>query len=115
MGGKAEIFRSEVTPAEAPPAPKPAVSSGKSVSPAAKPPPVEIEDGRRAMHKIFVEAKLISSGDFDLCWSTPDLSAAPNRVIEPFIQILGDKGILSVDKSLRVLTDKTRIAFLPLK
>ena len=111
---KADNFPTDSIPAEAPPAPKPAASSAKSASPATKPPTVEIEDGRRAMHKIFVEAKLISSGDFDLCWSTPDLSAAPNGVIEPFIQILGDKGIFSVDKSLRILTDKTRIAFLPL-
>src|SRR5881409_1396088 len=77
---KADNFPSDSIPAEPPPAPKPAVSSAKNASPAIKPPPVEIEDGRRAMHKIFVEAKLISSGDFDLCWSTPDLSAAPNGV-----------------------------------
>src|SRR5437899_12916738 len=43
------------------------------------------------------------------------LPISPNGVIEPFIQLLGDKGIFSVDKSLRILTDKTRIAFLPLK
>ena len=52
------------------------------------------------MHKIFVEAKVISAGDFDLCWTTPDLSAPPNGVIEPFIQMLADKGILPVGKSL---------------
>src|SRR5215470_5475084 len=33
-------------------------------------PPAVVEDGRRTMQKIFVETKLISSGDFDLCWST---------------------------------------------
>jgi len=113
---KAENFPSESIPPEPPPVPKPAVPNAKNASPAAKTkaPPADIEDGRRAMHKIFVEAKLISSGDFDLCWSTPDLTASPNGVIEPFIQILADKGIFSVDKSLRILTDKTRIAFLPL-
>ena len=111
---KADNFPIESIPAEPPPAPKPAVSSAKSGNAPSKAPPAEIEDGRRAMQKIFVEGKLITSGDFDLCWSTPDLSASPNGVIEPFIQILGDKGILPVDKSLRILTDKTRIAFLPL-
>src|SRR5881394_1013420 len=82
---KADNFPSEAIPAEAPPTPKPAASSAKTASPATKTksPPAEIEDGRRAMHKIFVEAKLISSGDFDLCWSTPDLTASPNGVIEP--------------------------------
>ena len=73
-----------------------------------------MEDGHKSMHKIFVEGKIITSGDFDLCWQTPDLSAPPNGVIEPFIQVLADKGIQPVDKSLKLLTDKTRIAFLPL-
>ena len=66
------------------------------------------------MHKIFVESKIITAGDFDLCWATPDLSAPPNGVIEPFIQILADKGILPVEKSLKLLCDKSRLAYLPL-
>ena len=81
---------------------------------ARKTPATETEDGRKAMHKIFVESKIITSGDFDLCWSVPDLSAPPNGVIEPFIQLLSDKGILPIEKSLKVLTDKTRVAFLPM-
>ena len=64
--------------------------------------------------EIFVEGKIITSGDFDLCWNTPDMFAPPNGVIEPFIQVLADKGILQTDKSLKLLTDKTRVAFLPL-
>ena len=81
---------------------------------ARKTPAAEIDDGRKAMHKIFVESKTITSGDFDLCWSTPDLSTPTNGVIEPFIQLLSDKGILPIDKSLTLLADKTRIAFLPM-
>src|SRR5882757_4258485 len=27
-----------------------------------------VEDGRKTMYKIFVESKLITAGDFDLCW-----------------------------------------------
>ena len=77
--------------------------------------PVAIEDGRSPMHKLFVESKIITAGDFDLCWSTPDPTAPPGSVIEPFIQVLSDKGLLPVDKSLRVLCDKARFAFLPLK
>ena len=76
--------------------------------------PGVLEDGRGAMHKVFVEGKIITSPDFDSCWSTPDLFASPNGVIEPFIQLLGDKKILPVDKALKILTDKTRIAYLPL-
>ena len=39
----------------------------------------EVDDGRKAMHKIFVESKVITAGDFDLCWPTPDLTAAAKR------------------------------------
>jgi tetratricopeptide (TPR) repeat protein len=77
-------------------------------------PAAEVEDGRRAMHKLFVESKLISAGDFDLCWPTPDLSAPPEGLVEPFIQVLADKGILAVEKALKLLSDKTRFAYLQL-
>ncbi len=77
-------------------------------------PSLEIEDGRRTMHKLFVDSKIITSGDFDLCWTNPSLSGPPGGVIEPFIQVLADKGILPVDKSLRALCDKSRCAYLPL-
>ena len=73
------------------------------------------EDGRQALRKIFVEGKFITSGDFDLCWVTPDLSMAPTGVNEPFIQLLADKGIMPVEKSLKILSDRSRVAFLPLE
>jgi tetratricopeptide (TPR) repeat protein len=79
-----------------------------------KPVPAEIDDGRKSMHKIFVESKVISSGDFDLCWSTPDLSTPPRSIHEPFIQVLDDKGVLATDTSLKLLTNRTRVAYLPL-
>ena len=77
--------------------------------------PTEVNDGRAQMHKVFVEGKVITAGDFDLCWSSPDLSAPPNGIIEPFIQVLADKGILEADISLKLLADKTRIAYMPLE
>jgi tetratricopeptide (TPR) repeat protein len=73
----------------------------------------EIDDGRKTMHKIFVESKVISAGDFDLCWRTPDLAGTQSDVVEPFIQVLGDKGLFTVDKSLKLLADKSRTGFLP--
>jgi hypothetical protein len=54
----------------------------------------EIDDGRAMLRKIFVDSKTISAGDFDLCWRTADLTAAPADVVEPFIQVLHEKGIL---------------------
>jgi hypothetical protein len=93
----------------------PSTTTGAAPKAAGKAPPAEIEDGRRPMHKLFVESKIITSGDFDLCWCTSDLSMPPSAVVEPFIQLLADKGILPVDKSLKVLSDKSRFAFLPLQ
>jgi tetratricopeptide (TPR) repeat protein len=77
-------------------------------------PAAEIEDGRKAMHKIFVESKLITAGDFDLCWRGTDLALSPPDVIEPFIQTLHEKGIFLIEKSLKLVADKSRSAFLPL-
>ncbi|MEY2466504.1 MAG: Type secretion system protein N-terminal domain [Verrucomicrobiota bacterium] len=74
----------------------------------------KVEDGRMAMYKIFVEGKIITAGDFDLCWITQDLSVPVKGIVEPFIQVLADKGILPVDKSLKIVSDKSRTVFLPL-
>jgi tetratricopeptide (TPR) repeat protein len=84
-------------------------------APGAKAAPAEFDDGRAAMQKIFVEGKFITNGDFELCWHKPDLTHAPDKVVEPFIQVLADKGILPVEKSLKLLCDKSRLAFLPLE
>jgi tetratricopeptide (TPR) repeat protein len=94
----------------------PPVSAGPAPSPKAadKPPPREFDDGRRTMHRIFVEGKLITAADFEQCWSTPDLLTTPNNVSDPFIQTLSDKGIFPVDKALKLLSDKSRWAFLPI-
>ncbi len=74
----------------------------------------EVDDGRKTMYKIFVESKIITAGDFDLCWRNVDLTVVPADPVEPFIQTLHEKGILLIDKSLRLLSDKSRVAYLPL-
>ncbi len=74
----------------------------------------EVDDGRKAMYKVFVEDRVINAGDFDLCWRLPDLTVSPPDVVEPFIHILSEKGVLQTEKSLKLLSDKTRLAFLPL-
>ena len=111
---KANNFPVEPAVTEPARAAKPALPAAKREKAAGIPPSEQIDDGRRTMHKIFVEGKLISSGDFDLCWPTPDPSAPPGGVIDPFIQVLADKGILAADKALKVLSDRSRSAYLPL-
>ena len=81
----------------------------------AHPATMEIDDGRKTMRKIFVESKIIAAGDFDLCWRTVDLTAAASDVVEPFIHALAEKKILNVEKSLKLLADRSRTAFLPLE
>jgi hypothetical protein len=66
------------------------------------------------MQKIFVESKLITQVDFDLCWEAQDISNPPAKVIEPFVQRLADKQILRVEQSLKIISDKHRIAYLAL-
>jgi tetratricopeptide (TPR) repeat protein len=75
----------------------------------------EIDDGQKTMRKLFVESKLISAGDFELCWRATDLTTTPTDAIQPFIQTLHDKNIYQIEKSLRLLTDKSRTGFLPLE
>jgi hypothetical protein len=50
-----------------------------------------------------------------LCWRVTDLTAAPADVVEPFVQVLQDKGFLQIDKSLKLMSDKSRMAYLPLE
>jgi len=74
----------------------------------------EVDDGRKTLYKIYVETKHITAGDFDLCWRTVDLSLPPVDVIEPFVETLATKGIFPVEKSLRLMSDRSRVAHLPL-
>ncbi|HEX9045905.1 MAG TPA: hypothetical protein VF988_02665 [Verrucomicrobiae bacterium] len=74
----------------------------------------EVEDGRKALYKIYVDGRLITAGDFDLCWRNVDLTGKPTDVVEPFIQTLHEKGIYLIEKSMRLLSDRSRVAYLPL-
>jgi tetratricopeptide (TPR) repeat protein len=78
---------------------------------AAKP---EVDDGRQLMFKYFVEGKLISAGDFEGCWPAPSLTTPPSKTVEPFIHTLAERKLLPVEQSLKLLTDRSRMAFLPL-
>jgi tetratricopeptide (TPR) repeat protein len=78
------------------------------------PSPSEIQDGKDTMRKIFVDSKIISAGDFDLCWRMPDLASSPTDVVEPFVLALSDKKILPLERALKILTDKSRLGYLPL-
>jgi len=73
-----------------------------------------VDDGRGQMHKVFVESKAISQGDFDAYWPEPNLNGVPAKAEDPFIQILSEKQIMPLDKSLKLLADRSRLAYIPL-
>lgn len=92
-----------------------ALSLKKSVeSPQQEVIPTEVDDGKAQMLKIFVEAKLILPVDFEQFWPKFNLRDAPRIPTEPFIQTISERQILPLEKSLKMLTEKTRMAFLPI-
>jgi len=97
----------------APPPPE-AESPERLVGKKARKAPTEVDDGKLAMQKIFVDGKMISATDFNTLWHTPDLHDPPGMVMEPFIQMLADKGLVPLDKSLKLVCERSRLGFLPL-
>ena len=87
---------------------------GKAAAAVAAADGLQVDDGRAAMQKVFLDAKLISVADFDLYWPTPNLKQTPAGPTDPFIHVLSDKQILPLDKSMKLLAEKSRIAYLPL-
>jgi len=112
---KANNFPMEPVPVAEPVALARTAPISKAAKPTSRIIPADVDDGRLKMHKIFVDSRVITAGDFDLCWPKPDLAHPPQGVVEPFVQLLADKGILPVEKSLRLLCDHSRHAFLPLQ
>jgi tetratricopeptide (TPR) repeat protein len=80
-----------------------------------RPAPQQVVDGRETMQKLFVDGKLISAGDFDLCWRPVDHAATMQDAVEPFIHTLSGRGIFPLERSLKLLSDKSRMGFLPLE
>lgn len=74
----------------------------------------DVDDGRMTFEKLFVDGRLVSSVDFNQIWQTPSPDAPSGTVQDPFIQILSEKGLVSLDRSLKLLSDRARIPFLPL-
>jgi hypothetical protein len=74
--------------------------------------PTKVDDGWQVMQKIFVDGKIVSSSDFSRCWPPP--TDNPGNVVDPFVQRLADQSLNPLEKSLKILGDKSRLTFLPL-
>lgn len=112
---KANNFSEQFPAAQPAASPAKPSSNGKAPKTAGKTAPDKVDDGRAAMHKIFVDGKIITAGDFDLCWIAPDLSRPPQGITEPFVHVLAQKGIVPAEKALKILSDKSRVGYLALE
>lgn len=118
---KANSFVPPPTPMEAEPptTQEPALtkkkSSGKAAPVATAADAAGVDDGRAQMQKLFLDAKLISIADFDLFWPTPNLKQSPTGPSDVFVHTLYEKQILPLEKSLKLLAEKSRLAYLPLE
>ena len=74
----------------------------------------DVEDGRQQMQKIFTEAKLLASNDFDLYWPAVNMKTPLLGPVEPFIQVLAERQVVPLEKSLKLLCEKARVGYLPI-
>ncbi len=74
----------------------------------------EQDDGKAAMQRIFVDGKLVNAQDFGRLWFTPG-NEPVTQVNEPFLQVMADKGVLGLDKSLKLVIERARIGYMPLE
>ncbi|MFM1768399.1 MAG: hypothetical protein RJA22_928 [Verrucomicrobiota bacterium] len=76
---------------------------------------VQAEDGRAEFQKLFLDTRLVAPSDFEACWPVQDYTVSPSAVVAPFIQNVVDKGILPLEKALKVVADKHRLGYVPLE
>ena len=77
--------------------------------------PADVDDGKQQMQKVFVDGKLIAGSDFDQLWPRINMRDTPRHPTEPFIQTLSDRQVLPLEKSLKILCEKARLAYLPIE
>jgi tetratricopeptide (TPR) repeat protein len=77
-------------------------------------PPPGGDEGREIMRKIFVDGRVITLPEFDAHWAKLDATAHSDKVADPFIQILAEHGNVPLDKSIKVVSDRSRSAFIAL-
>jgi tetratricopeptide (TPR) repeat protein len=76
--------------------------------------PSDYDDGRATMSKIFVDGKILTATDFEHYWPKPDFNPHLKKPSGSFIQTVVDKGIMTIEQALKLLSDKSRLAYLPI-
>ena len=67
------------------------------------------------MQELFVETKNINTTEFDQLWPKVNYRDAVRNPNDPFIHILNERGIVPIEKSLKLICEKTRLPFLPIE
>ncbi len=109
---KANSFSAPPTPHEAELTEKTGFVSREQAN--GRPAAHDIDDGKQAMHRMFVESKMIAAADFEMWWPKSNLKDPPTQAAEPFILTLSEKGVLPLDQSMKLLCEKSRLSFLPI-
>lgn len=76
--------------------------------------PAETDDGRQVMRQLFVQGKWVSEQVFNRYWPDGDSDQELRQVREPFVQVLADKNLLPLDQSLKLISERSRLSFVPL-
>jgi hypothetical protein len=95
----------------APPSSETTFGKKRQISPAAL---ASVDDGRDSMQRVFVDGRLASVAEFAECWMA-SASTPPERVTDPFVQLLSQRGGLGVDKSLQAICSHGRTPFINLE
>jgi tetratricopeptide (TPR) repeat protein len=74
----------------------------------------DLDDGKLAMKRLFVDSNKIQISDFNRYWNTP-AAGVPGQVEEPFLQLLHDKGGVTVDESVPLVLTKSRAGYIPIE
>lgn len=103
-------------PGESEPAAGPEASHPTDSTALARPAALaDVDDGRLSMKKIFVEGRIISEVDFESTWLSPVADGGRSRSEVPFLQVLEDRNLSSWEQSLKLITEKARLSYLPIE
>ncbi|MBI3880328.1 MAG: hypothetical protein HY301_09735 [Verrucomicrobia bacterium] len=73
------------------------------------------DDGKAAMRKIFVDSKELTKQDFDACWVRPNRAEKLIAPLDPFLQVLADRALIPLEKSLQLLAAGSGVAYIPME
>lgn len=74
----------------------------------------DIDDGKLAMKRIFVDGKLVAEDDFNRYWSTPS-GGVPGQIETPFIKLAAEKIHVNIDEAAGRITAKAKCGFIPIE